>query len=182
MTAIYLLCIHTNDIDAFCHLDHMKRYALNSCEMLIDALNDNFPNPNPHNERLKREILEIRNSTVNYYDESRHVLPIHLRMKIDGSFPAGGYIVLDHLYAKILRRYYPSIYHVIPKTLYQRHEDDVNRRHHPSSDDNEMSNDIPYRRRKRDGHHAMDEKKDKKTINFTYCCLNKCKPYDLCEL
>lgn len=55
------MCI--NDTDASCHLDHMKRYALNSCEMLIDALNENYPNPNPHNERLKREILENRNST-----------------------------------------------------------------------------------------------------------------------
>lgn len=41
----------------------MKRYALNSCEMLIDALKDNYPNP--HSERLKREILEPHNSTVN---------------------------------------------------------------------------------------------------------------------
>lgn len=60
------MCI--NDTDASCHLDHMKRYALNSCEMLIDALNENYPNPNPHNERLKREILENRNSTHRKYN------------------------------------------------------------------------------------------------------------------
>lgn len=65
ISAIYFLCIHTNCIDAMCHLDHMKRYALNSCEMLIDALTSDYPNPNPHNERLKREILETHNTTVN---------------------------------------------------------------------------------------------------------------------
>lgn len=99
------------------------------------------------------------------------------------SFPAGGYIVIDHLYAKILRQFYPSTYHVVPKKLYHRQEGGVNPRHHTLSDLNEMSNEISYRRRKRNnGHPTLEEKKDKKTINFTYCCLNKCKPYDLCEL
>lgn len=97
-------------------------------------------------------------------------------------FPAGGYIVVDHLYAKILRQFYPSTYHPIPKTLYQRHEDGENQRHHPVSDDNRMNNEVPYRRRKRNGHHTVDERKDKKIINFEYCCMHKCKPYDLCEL
>lgn len=111
------------------------------------------------------------------YDESRHVRPTHLRMK-NRSFPAGGYIVVDRLYAKILRQVYPSTYHVIPKTLYQRHDDDTNERHHTISDDNEMNNEVPYRRKKRN----HDDKNDKKVINVTYCCANRCRPYDLCEL
>lgn len=88
--------------------------------------------------------------------------------------------MLDHLYAKILRQSYPSTYHVVPKTNYHRHEDGANQRHHTQSDDNEMNNEVPYRRRKRN--HTVDEEKDKKKINFTYCCLNECRAYDLCEL
>ncbi|KAJ6644356.1 Hyccin, partial [Pseudolycoriella hygida] len=91
ISAIYFLCIYTNETHAFCHLDNMKHYALNSCEMLIDALTANYPT-NPHSERLRREIWET------HYDESRHVRPVHLGMK-RRRFPAGGYIVLDHLYA-----------------------------------------------------------------------------------
>ncbi len=58
---MYILCIQIIDTDARCHLDHMKNFALNSCEMLIEAMDSDFANP--HDERLKREILEARNST-----------------------------------------------------------------------------------------------------------------------
>lgn len=99
------------------------------------------------------------------------------------SSPAGGYIVVDHLYAKVLRKFYPSTYHAIPKTLYHRHADDDSQKQHTVSDDNQMNNEVPFRRRKRNGHHTTtDERKDKKVINFEYCCMHKCKPYDLCEL
>lgn len=75
---------------------------------------------------------------------------------------------------------YPSTYHVIPKTLYHDQRDGASEK--KLSDFNEMRNDVTYRRRKRNGHHPLEENKEKKTINVTYCCVNKCKPYDLCEL
>lgn len=112
------------------------------------------------------------------YVENRHIRPTHLRVR-DRSFPAGGCIVFDHLYAKVLRQFYPSIYHVIPRTLFHQNDDGTNQSHRKHSDNNQMKNDVPFLRRKRN---HQEEKKEKKTINVTYCCMNKCKPYDLCEL
>ncbi|KAG4078646.1 hypothetical protein HA402_015236 [Bradysia odoriphaga] len=163
ISAIYLLCNQIYETET-CHLDHMKHFALNSCELLIDALKSDL---NPHNERLKREIFEYRNQRNNsHYDESRHIRPTHLKIKIN-NFPESGYIVVDQLYAKILRHAYPSMYHRIKKMHYS-HE----------ADNNTMNNEIINRRRKR---HHDDQPDNKKTINFTYCCSNHCRAYDLCE-
>lgn len=174
ISAIYLFCNQIYETEA-CHLDHMKQYAMHSCELLIEAVKRDLDETD---ERLKREIFDDHGpSNSSYYDESRHVRPVHLKVK-HSDFPAGGYIVLDHLYAKILRHVYPSTYHILPKKRkYRRYGNNSRQTQDTRHDGNTMSNDIPYRRRKR--HH--DDKIDE-GINMTYCCMHRCRPYDLCEV
>lgn len=123
-----------------CTLEEMRELAANACDHMF-----------------MREKRQVSNSLLNSWATPKGVVN-NLRHPSKGvkvrrrDFPEGGYLIIDHKYAKILsQRIEKPKYHV-----------------------------IDWHSKKFVGMNYRSKRANSATIGITYCCTHKCSPLDIC--